>query len=162
VPTVIVRFFNTVGPRQIGRYGMVLPRFVAAALAGEPLHVYGDGRQTRSFCDVRDVVEVLPEMMAIRACQGGIFNLGRDEPISILDLAELVTTTLASESPIELVPYEQAFGPDFDDLQDRVPDLTRLRSVVPFEPRFSLERTILDMAEHVRLHRSGPSLETSI
>lgn len=146
VPVVVARFFNTVGPRQVGRYGMVLPRFVAAARAGETLHVHGDGRQTRCFCDVRDVVELLPRMLATPACLGGIFNVGRDEPIAILDLARLVCETLGSASDIELVPYEQAFGPGFDDLRDRVPDLARIRAATGFAPRIPLRRTITDVA----------------
>ncbi|MHC5002617.1 MAG: NAD-dependent epimerase/dehydratase family protein [Planctomycetota bacterium] len=146
VPTVAVRFFNTVGPRQVGRYGMVLPRFVEAAVAGRPLQVYGDGLQTRSFCDVRDSVDVLPALLSGERAHGGIFNLGRDEPIAIADLARVVIGTLGSTSEISFVPYEEAFGPGFDDLRDRVPDLTRLRSVVDFAPSIPLEQTIRDIA----------------
>jgi UDP-glucose 4-epimerase len=150
VPAVIVRFFNTVGPRQVGHYGMVLPRFVAAALAGDPLRVYGDGRQTRSFCDVRDVVGVLPQLLSDTACMGRVFNVGSDEPITITELAHLVKETLGSDSPIQFVPYEEAFGPGFDDLRQRVPDLTRLRAATGFTPRIPLRQTILDVAEHQR------------
>jgi UDP-glucose 4-epimerase len=153
LPAVIVRFFNTVGPRQVGHYGMVLPRFVAAAMAGEPLQVYGDGGQTRCFCDVRDAVTALPAMLGDAACAGRVFNLGADETISIAELAELVRRTLSSSSDIRFVPYEQAFGPGFDDLRHRAPDLGRIREAIGFAPRIPLDRTIRDLAEH--LQQSG-------
>jgi UDP-glucose 4-epimerase len=146
---VVVRFFNIVGPRQVGDYGMVLPRFVAAALAGEPLEVYGDGRQTRSFCDVRDLVGVLPALLADAGCAGGVYNAGSDEPIEIGALAELVRDTLGSRSPVRRVPYEQAFGPGFDDLRHRKPDLSRLREATGFSTRIPLEQTIRDLAEEL-------------
>jgi UDP-glucose 4-epimerase len=150
LPVTIARFFNTVGPRQVGSYGMVLPRFVAAALADRPLEVHGDGRQVRSFCDVRDVAQLLPEMLATPACVGGVFNVGRDEPIEIRALAQLVIDTLGSSSRIEYVPYERAFGPGFDDLRARVPDLTRLRAAVAFAPRIELAQTIRDIAAEMQ------------
>ncbi len=146
LPVVVVRFFNIVGPRQVGQYGMVLPRFVAAALSGRPLEVYGDGRQTRCFVDVRDVVQVLPRLAGDARCTGRVFNVGHDRSISILDLAELVRSTLDSASAVELVPYEKAFGRGFDDLRDRLPDLTRLREVTGFEPTITLEQTVRDLA----------------
>ncbi len=147
--TVVVRFFNIVGPRQVGDYGMVLPRFVAAALAGRDIEVYGDGRQTRCFCDVRDVVGVLPRLLAGPDSAGGVFNLGSDELIEIGALAERVRDTLDSKSAIVRVPYEHAFGPGFDDLLQRQPDLRRLRRATQFEPRIGLERTILDLAREM-------------
>jgi UDP-glucose 4-epimerase len=146
LPVVIVRFFNTVGPRQVGEYGMVLPRFVAAALKGEPLQVHGDGRQSRCFCDVRDVVNVLPLMLEHAECAGRVFNLGSDQPIQIGELAELVRSTLASGSPIVQIPYEQAFGSGFDDLRDRRPDLTRIRQTLGFRAAIPLRQTIHDIA----------------
>jgi UDP-glucose 4-epimerase len=156
LPVVIARFFNTVGPRQVGDYGMVLPRFVAAALAGEPLLVHGDGEQSRCFCDVRDVVAILPEMLVSDACRGRIFNVGSDEPITIAALAALVRETLGSDAPIELVPYEQALGPDFDDLRQRKPDLTRLREATGYTPQIPLRQTILDIAaEMASLEKAG-------
>jgi UDP-glucose 4-epimerase len=157
VPAVVVRFFNIVGPRQVGDYGMVLPRFVESALAGRPIEVYGDGAQTRCFCDVRDVVGVLPKMLADPRCAGGVFNVGSDVPIEISELAELVKRTLKSRSPIVRVPYEQAFGSGFDDLRHRRPDLTRLRRVTGFAPRVPLEQTILDLAGAMR--SAGSCLE---
>ena len=146
LPVVVARFFNTVGPRQVGAYGMVLPRFVERALAGDPLEVYGDGRQTRCFCDVRDVVQVLPSLLENVACRGKVFNVGSERSISIHDLAVLVVETLQSESAIELVAYEKAFGPGFDDLRDRLPDLTRIRNHTGFDPVVTLEETIRDLA----------------
>mgnify|MGYP003575563355 CR=1 FL=1 len=147
LPVVVVRFFNTVGPRQVGEYGMVLPRFVASALSGRPLEVHGDGQQSRCFCDVRDVVRVLPEVMQNAACAGRVFNLGSDQPIQIRALAELVIRTLGSRSPIVHVPYKEAFGAGFDDLRDRRPDLTRIRTATGFNPAISLEQTIRDLAD---------------
>jgi UDP-glucose 4-epimerase len=146
MPVVVARFFNTVGPRQVGEYGMVLPRFVAAALAGTPILVHGDGQQTRCFCDVRDVVEVVPRLLAAKDCHGRVFNVGSDTPISILDLANLVVRTLGASSPVRLVPYTEAYAGDFEDLRHRRPDLTRLRSTVGFEARTPLEQTIRDVA----------------
>lgn len=150
LPAVIVRFFNTVGPRQIGDYGMVLPRFVQAALAGVDLEVHGDGTQSRCFCDVRDVVSALPTLLARPACRGRVFNLGREEPIAIADLARLVISTLGSRSGIRMIPYEQAFAVGFDDLMVRQPDLTRIREAIGFTPRISLEQTIRDIADEQR------------
>ncbi len=144
--TVVVRFFNVVGPRQVGEYGMVLPRFVSAALAGEPIQVYGDGRQTRCFCDVRDVVGVLPALLAAEERGEGVYNLGSDVPVEIGALAKLVRDTLGSSSEIVHVPYEEAFGPGFDDLRHREPDLRRLREATGFAPSISLQRTIRDLA----------------
>lgn len=150
LPVVIARFFNTVGPRQVGTYGMVLPRFVRAAMRGEPLPVHGDGAQTRCFCDVRDVVEVSVRMLAGEATRGRVYNVGSDRPISIADLAALVIRVLDSSSPIVRIPYAQAYSEGFEDLQQRQPDLQRLREAVGFVPRFTLERTIRDVAASLR------------
>ncbi len=150
LPVVVARFFNTVGPRQVGEYGMVLPRFVKAAMNGEPLQVHGDGAQSRCFCDVRDVVKILPVMLGTSACFGRVFNLGSDVSIQIRALAELVCRTVGSTSAIEKLPYEEAFGAGFDDLRERRPDLTRLRNSVGFNPSISLEQTIRDLAAEYR------------
>ncbi len=154
---VIARFFNTVGPRQVGDYGMVLPRFVEAALANAPIIVHGDGRQTRCFCDVRDVASVLPRMLESTACVGRVFNVGGARSISMIDLANRVKDTLSSSSEVHLIPYDQAYSGAFEDLRQREPDLTRLRGAVGFEPTFTLERTIADLAEHIR-SRAAQSL----
>jgi len=146
LPVVIVRLFNTVGPRQVGDYGMVLPSFVLRAMRGMPLQVHGDGRQTRCFCDVRDVVPALTALLAAPGCRGRIFNLGRDEPVTIEDLARLVVRVLASRSGIEHIPYGEVFPVQFDDLRVRQPDLTRVRDAIGFAPSIELERTIRDLA----------------
>ncbi|MHC4414839.1 MAG: NAD-dependent epimerase/dehydratase family protein [Planctomycetota bacterium] len=161
LPVVVVRFFNTVGPRQVGRYGMVLPRFVAAALENEPIEVYGDGRQTRCLCDVRDVVEVLPSLLSEPSCEGEVFNVGSDEPIEIRALAELVRETLGSRSPIVYVPYDRAFGPGFDDLRYRQPDLTRIRNATGFVARTPLVQTIRDLANELS-RRGRTSMESTV
>jgi UDP-glucose 4-epimerase len=153
VPAVVARFFNTVGPRQVGDYGMVLPRFVAAALKGEPLTVYGDGSASRCFCDVRDVVDVLPNLIQSERAHGRVFNVGSDRPITIRELADTVVRVLGSPSRIRCIPYEEAFPAGFEDLRQRQPDLTRLRSVQPFEPRHSLEQTIRDVAAFLQEQR---------
>jgi len=146
VPIVIARLFNTVGPRQVGSYGMVLPRMVAAAVQGKPIEVYGDGKQTRCFCDVRDTVRALMSLVDTPACVGNVFNVGRDESISIAELAELVRTTLKSNSDIVFVPYDTAYGHGFDDLRHRQPDLTKLRKAIDFKPTIPLTQTIRDLA----------------
>jgi UDP-glucose 4-epimerase len=150
LPVVIARFFNTVGPRQVGDYGMVVPRFVRAALAGEDLVVFGDGRQTRCFCHVLDVVDALPRLLASPPCRGRVFNLGSDRQISIADLARLVITTLDSSSKVRLIPYEEAYTEGFEDLRQRQPDLSRINDAIGFEPRRSLDDTIRDIADAMR------------
>lgn len=155
VPAVVVRLFNTVGPGQVGSYGMVLPRFVQAALRDEPLEVFGDGTQSRCFCDVRDVVGVLPRLLETPACHGRVFNVGSDQPITITDLARLVIDTLGSGSEIRTVAYEQAYPGGFEDLKRRRPSLERVRRAVGFEQTYSLRQTILDLAGALRDGLSG-------
>lgn len=155
LPVVVARFFNTVGPRQVGHYGMVLPRFVAAALADSPITVHGSGEQTRCFCDVRDVADALPRLLAEPRCHGRVFNLGSDEEITILGLARLVVRTLGSRSEIRLVPYEQAFPAGFEDLPRRRPALARVREAIGFAPRRSLEETIRDVAAAIESDKTG-------
>ena len=147
LPVTIVRFFNTVGPRQVGKYGMVLPRFVERALGGEDLEVYGDGAQSRCFIDVRDVVPALPMLLDRESCAGRVFNIGNDEPISILELANLVRSQTGSRSSVRIIPYDQAYTDGFEDLKVRVPDLTRIREAIGFQPMTGLSSTIQDIAE---------------
>ncbi len=142
LPVVIARLFNTVGPRQTGRYGMVLPRFIEAARAGRPLRVFGDGWQTRCFCDVADTVEALVRLQNCPAARGEIFNVGGTEEISIGNLAALVIATLASSSTIEFVPYEQAYAAGFADLPRRRPVVEKLARTVDFFPRTALREII--------------------
>lgn len=159
LPVTIVRFFNTVGPRQVGRYGMVLPRFVKAALKGDALEVHGDGSQSRCFCDVRDAVPVLTSLVGDRRHAGRVFNLGRDEVVSIRELAQLVIDTLGSTSTIRLIPYEQAFASGFDDLLVRQPELRRIREAVGFRPAIALEQTIRDIAAEFELRPEADAPE---
>lgn len=142
LPVVVVRLFNTVGPRQVGMYGMVLPRFAQAALKGEPLKVFGTGDQSRCFCHVSDVVNALIQLIANPRAYGSVFNVGSDEEISINDLAARVIQLAGSASRIEHLTYEQAYGQPFDDMQRRVPDLTRIRSLIGFKPQFNLDQII--------------------
>ena len=142
LPVIIVRLFNTVGPRQVGMYGMVLPRFASAALKGEPIEVYGDGSQTRCFCHVSDVTDALVKLIETPSAVGNVFNLGSDEEVSINDLARKVIQVSGSASAIKHVPYEQAYGQKFDDLPRRVPKLDKIRGAIGFKPRHSLEEII--------------------
>jgi UDP-glucose 4-epimerase len=142
LPVIIVRLFNTVGARQTGRYGMVLPRFIAAARRGEPLRVHGDGLQTRCFCHVSDTVEALVRLEGCPAARGEVFNVGGTEEISIMDLARLVVETLGSKSAIELVPYADAYAPGFEDMRRRKPVVDKLFKAVQFRPSTPLRRII--------------------
>ena len=142
LPVVIARLFNTVGPRQTGRYGMVLPRFIAAARAGQPLRVFGDGRQTRCFCYVADTVEALLRLQRHPAARGGVFNVGTTEEVAIRDLAERVLRLLGSQSPIETVPYGEAYAPGFEDMYRRRPCVDKLTRLTGFQPVIPLDETI--------------------
>lgn len=150
LPTVVARFFNTVGPRQVGAYGMVLPRFVSAAIQGKPLEVYGDGTQSRCFCDVRDVAEVLPRLLGNPRCAGRVFNVGSDKPVSIASLADHVIEIVGTDATKRLIPFEEAYGQGFEDLKRRQPDLSRIKSAVGFEPRVMLDQTIRDVETFLR------------
>lgn len=159
LPVVVARFFNTVGPRQIGNYGMVLPRFVQAALEGKPIRVFGDGQQSRCFCDVRDVVRVLPKLLDTGKAHGRVMNIGSDRSMTILELARTVIDVLGSDSSVEMVDYSDAYTSGFEDLRHRKPDLTRLRTIVDFEYQYTLEDTIRDMAMQIKqASSSGSSL----
>lgn len=150
LPTVVVRFFNTVGPRQVGQYGMVLPRFVQAALKDENLVIHGDGRQSRCFADVRDVVPALPRLLGKADCRGRIFNLGSDRAISIVELADAVIAALGSRSRKVFVPYSEAYPAGFEDLRQRKPDLARARAAIGFEASTPLTTTIRDIARSIQ------------
>ena len=151
LPIVILRVFNTCGPRQIGRYGMVVPRFVNQALAGEPIKVFGDGTQTRCFASVHDVVRGVVDLAESESALGEVFNIGSDQEISIKDLAEKVKQVASSASPIELVPYDEAYGPGFEDMMRRVPDLSKIRSAIGYEQNVDLEDIIRSVIEYYRL-----------
>jgi UDP-glucose 4-epimerase len=141
---VIGRFFNVVGPRQTGAYGMVLPRFVAAAVAGKPLIVHDDGQQTRCFAHVQDVVRAVIELMASPAAVGKVFNIGSDQPVSVLQLAQRVIALAGSNSPIEFQSYREAYDADFEDIRRRVPDLTRIQQTIGWRAEKSLDDIIRD------------------
>jgi UDP-glucose 4-epimerase len=142
LPVVIARLFNTVGPRQTGRYGMVLPRFIEAAKRGLPLRVHDDGEQSRCFCYVSDTVEALVRLQNTPAARGEVFNVGSTEEITIGELAKLVVQVLGSRSPIEFVPYDKAYAPGFDDMRRRRPNVDKLDRVTGFRPTTLLRRII--------------------
>ena len=151
LPTVIVRLFNTVGPRQTGAYGMVIPRFVAQALRNEPITVYGDGNQTRCFCYVGDIVRALAALLEHPDAYGKVFNLGSDDEVSVRALAEIVREEARSESTIDYVAYEDAYEEGFEDMARRVPDTTRARELVGFQPTVGLREIIRMVIEEQSL-----------
>ncbi len=150
LPTVVVRLFNTVGPRQTGQYGMVIPTFVKQALAGRPITVYGDGTQTRCFGYVGDVIGALMGLMGKQEAVGQVFNIGSNEEVSILELAQRVKEITGSSSEIVLVPYGEAYEEGFEDMPRRVPDITKVRNLVGFEPKEKLDGIIEKVVEYHR------------
>ena len=147
LPIRIVRFFNTVGPRQIGKYGMVLPRFVSAALKNEPISVYGSGNQIRCFCHIKDVIKALLLVMDSEKAIGEVFNIGNNYQISILELAKKVIEITNSTSTIYKVPYENAYPEGFEDMQRRVPDISKVKQVLGWTPEINLDQIIKDIAD---------------
>ncbi len=143
----IVRFFNTVGPRQVGHYGMVVPRFVSAALKNEPLSVYGSGDQIRCFCHVSDAVKALLLVMDSDKAIGQVFNIGNNSQISIMELAKKVVEITASKSTIEKITYEKAYPEGYEDMQMRVPDISKIKQVLGWEPKINLDQIIKDIAD---------------
>ncbi len=154
LPTIVARLFNTVGPRQAGAYGMVVPRFVAPALSGEPITVYGDGTQTRCFGHVTDIVDGLIRLLDHPGAVGDVFNVGSPGEISMLGLAQKVIEMTGSSSTIELIPYEQAYEAGFEDMLRRVPDTTKLRALTGWEPSRSLDDILRDSIAEARLQAS--------
>lgn len=150
LPVVLVRLFNTVGARQTGQYGMVLPRFVRWALKNEPILVYGDGQQQRCFCNVNDVVEAIQLLAESPAAVGGVFNIGSNEEVTIYELAQRVKARAGSASEIRLVPYEEAYETGFEDFRRRVPSLEKIRQTVEWEPTTSLDQTIDQIIAYYR------------
>jgi len=149
-PVIVVRFFNTVGPRQTGRYGMVLPNFVKSALSNTPIEVYGDGTQSRCFCDVRDTVEALLRLLPLDAAVGEVINIGNTEEVSIENLARLVKQRTGSSSPIQFIPYDKAYEPGFEDMMRRVPSIEKLHRLTGFRPQTSLNEIIDRVAAYFR------------
>jgi UDP-glucose 4-epimerase len=150
LPVVVVRLFNTVGPRQTGRYGMVLPTFVRQALAEEPITVFGDGMQSRSFTYVSDVVDALVALALEPRAIGHVFNIGNRGEISIRELAERVKTITGSASPIHLVPYDEAYEAGFEDMPRRVPDISKLGELIGYQPKVDLDDMISRVIAHAR------------
>ncbi|MHC4469618.1 MAG: NAD-dependent epimerase/dehydratase family protein [Planctomycetota bacterium] len=147
LPTVVARFFNTIGPRQIGQYGMVVPRFVSQALAGEPITVYGDGRQTRAFAWVGDVVGAVVDLVETPAAFGRVVNLGSDEEVTIRELAERVRALVDPKAEIVHVPYEEAYEEGFEDLGRRLPDLSRIHELTGYRPTLTLDEILVRIVE---------------
>jgi UDP-glucose 4-epimerase len=150
LPVIIVRFFNTVGPRQTGRYGMVIPNFVRQALAGEPITVFGDGTQTRSFTHVGDVVGALIKLVGEPAAIGQVINIGSTQEVTINALAERVRDLAKSASVIKLVPYEEAYESGFEDMPRRVPDLTKIAALIGYRPRNTLDDILVQVIDYFR------------
>jgi UDP-glucose 4-epimerase len=150
LPTVVVRLFNTVGPRQTGQYGMVIPTFVRQALSGKPITVYGDGKQTRCFGYVGDVVGALVGLMETEEAVGQVFNIGSNEEVSIIELARRIKEITRSESEIVLVPYDEAYEEGFEDMPRRVPDITKVGALVGFRPEMKLDGIIERVVEYQR------------
>jgi UDP-glucose 4-epimerase len=150
LPVVIGRFFNVVGPRQTGRYGMVLPRFAESALTGRPLVVHDDGQQVRCFAHVRDVVRAMMQLMETDAAIAGVFNIGSDQPITILQLARRVIAAVDPKLQVAFQSYTEAYDRDFEDVRSRIPDLTRLRQAIGFKPEFDMDTIIRDVLEDMR------------
>jgi UDP-glucose 4-epimerase len=150
LPIVIARLFNTVGPRQTGRYGMVLPNFVQCALLGKPIPVYGDGTQTRSFCHVKDVTDALVTLMENPDAEGDVFNVGNDEEVAIKDLALKVKEMTGSKSDLEFIPYEKAYGPGFEDMERRCPDISKIRELTGYNPSHDLNAIIRNVIDYFK------------
>jgi len=157
LPVIIMRFFNTVGPRQTGRYGMVVPRFIRQALRNEPVTVYGDGTQSRCFADVTDITIAVKRLMEIPEAVGQVFNIGSTEEITIKDLASRVIQLTGSNSKIKYVPYDQAYSPGFEDMKRRVPSIDKISSVIEFFPNRTLDEILARVInfEKDQLSRSG-------
>lgn len=154
VPVVIVRLFNTVGPRQSGVYGMVLPRFVGQALRGQPITIYGDGEQTRSFSWVGDIVGALARLATLPAAEGQVFNIGSDQEVTINELAQTVKEVTGSDSSIQHLSYEQVYGKDFEDMPRRVPDLTRIRRAIGYTPSKRLHQIVEAVADSLNSNQA--------
>jgi UDP-glucose 4-epimerase len=150
LPVIVTRLFNTVGPRQTGRYGMVVPTFVRQALLGDPITVFGEGTQSRCFAHVTDVTDALYKLSQTKASLGKIFNVGSDEEISILQLARKIKHLLGSQSRIDLIPYDEAYEEGFEDMPRRVPDISRVQQMINYQPRNNLDQIIQSVIDHER------------
>ncbi len=153
LPTIVIRLFNTAGPRQTGTYGMVLPRFVQQALADEPLTVHGDGRQTRCFCHVADVIEAILGLLDEPRAEGDVFNVGSMEEVTILDVAERIIDHTGSSSTIEFVPYEKAYEYGYEDMRRRIPDISKIKGITGWEPRLNLDVIVSELVDEAKAGR---------
>ena len=163
VPTMIVRLFNTVGPRQSGAYGMVLPRFVSQALDGKPLQVHGDGKQSRCFLHVSDVVTALAKLIEHPGAVGEVFNLGSQEEVTIAQLAQRIIRITDSASTIEYIPYDEAYEEGYEDMPRRVPDISKIRALIGFQPTLNLDQIIQSVVDSLRpSSRSAPRARTAV
>jgi UDP-glucose 4-epimerase len=150
LPIVIMRFFNTVGQKQLGRYGMVVPRFIKRALSGAPLQVYGDGTQTRCFTYISDVIRAMVELATCSDAVGEVFNIGSEEEISIKDLAKKIIKLTGSSSDLEYISYEKAYGEGFEDMKRRVPDISKIKRVIGWQPKTGLDELLNKMIAYER------------
>jgi UDP-glucose 4-epimerase len=150
LPVTIARLFNTVGPRQTGSYGMVLPRFVSAALSDQPLTVYGDGTQSRTFSAVSDVVMALAGLLKTKSTIGEVFNVGGNQQITILDLAKKVIRITNSNSKIEFKPYSEVYGSDFEEPNSRIPDISKIKGAIKWSPQKGLDEIITELSDHMK------------
>ena len=162
LPVVVMRYFNTVGPRQTGRYGMVVPRFVRQALANEPITVYGDGEQSRCFADVADIIDATVKLAFHPEAVGEVFNVGSTEEVTIRELAERVIAATGSRSKIVYVPYDEAYAPGFEDMRRRVPDLQKVHQLIDYEPHYTLDDTLKRVIEFERHQIKKQSKEPTI
>lgn len=156
LPVIVFRLFNTVGPRQTGRYGMVIPRFVESALNNNPITIYGNGEQTRCFAHVSDIVRAITDLAKSTEAIGQVFNLGNDSEISINELAHLVKSTLGSQSKIVHQPYSDVYGSEFDEIPYRVPDISKIRNLIGYQPANSLIQIIQDVSDHTKTTIASP------
>ncbi len=150
MPITIVRLFNTIGPRQTGRYGMVVPTFVRQALLGHPITVFGDGKQTRCFANVKDIVWGMAELAEKTEAEGQVFNIGTDELISIKDLAEKTRELCDSKSELHFIPYDEAYEEGFEDMSQRMPDISKVNKAIGFKPEYNLDQTIREIIEYFK------------
>ncbi len=157
LPTIVVRLFNTIGPRQTGHYGMVVPNFVRQALAGEPITVFGDGTQSRCFGWVGDVVGALIALSNHPEAVGKVFNIGNDEEVTILELAQKIKKITGSQSPIQMIPYDQAYEAGFEDMHRRIPSLDRIRQLVGFKPTKTLDQMLETIVDHAKTLATHPA-----
>jgi UDP-glucose 4-epimerase len=159
LPTVVGRLFNTVGPRQTGRYGMVIPTFVRQALGSQPITVYGDGEQRRCFCHVTDVVRALADLMSVEDAYGEVFNIGSNEEVTINSLARTTCEITGSDSKITTIPYDEAYEQGFEDMRRRIPDTRKIQALFGWQPTRSLTEILLDVVEH---ERRGETRDSSL